>query len=190
MGGNLGIMMITKSAILVFDEGDGGLSDRSAAPTARAFKVCLGVDPRGGIRLLTEHLDDLAPLASAELGAVLDHLANGADRSLLAEPAYRCGELEIDLVGRRVLRDGAEVALTAREFAILADLARNAGKIRTVAELFESVWRKPFSDQSTYLWTYIHRLRERLEPDPRHPVYVLSRGNRGYMMPRPASAAA
>jgi len=97
--------------------------------------------------------------------------------------AYERGDLQVRFVERRVFLKDQEVALSAREFAVLVHLARNAGKIRSVAEIFESVWRRPLVDESAYVWTYIRRLRQKLEADPGRPEHVLTQGNRGYLMP-------
>jgi two-component system, OmpR family, KDP operon response regulator KdpE len=96
---------------------------------------------------------------------------------------YQRDGLEIDFDARRVRVHGSDVALTAREFGVLAYLAVNAGKIRTVGEIFEAVWERPYAGQATYLWTYVRRLRRKIEADPAQPVHVLSRGGVGYFMP-------
>ena len=85
--------------------------------------------------------------------------------------------------------DGQNVAVTRHELAVLAYLALHAGKRRTVAEIFEAVWGRPFSSEAAYVWTYIRRLRRKVEPDPRRPVYLLSRGGLGYFLPPPDDSA-
>jgi DNA-binding response OmpR family regulator len=98
---------------------------------------------------------------------------------------YRRGDLVIDFEARRVTCRACEVELTLREYEVLAYLARNAGKIRTLREIFESVWGRPYVSEATYLWTYVRRLRQKLELDPRQPMYVLSRSSLGYFVPAP-----
>jgi two-component system KDP operon response regulator KdpE len=116
---------------------------------------------------------------------LVDQLPDGwpTEESTHPRPVYRCGDLVVDFEARRVTLGEDEVALTSREYDVLAYLARHAGKIRTVREIFESVWRRPYTSEATYLWTYIRRLRLKLEPNPRLPVYVLSRSSRGYFVP-------
>lgn len=99
------------------------------------------------------------------------------------EPAYRYQQLEVDFHRRRVVFDGREVQLTAREFGVLAHLARHAGKISSVAEVFEAAWSRPYGDDAGHVWTYIRRLRRKLEPNPCRPVYVQSRPGLGYFVP-------
>jgi DNA-binding response OmpR family regulator len=126
----------------------------------------------------------LVVLSRDELHAVISRLAM---LDSVAYGRYRCGQLVVDFQARRVFLGEGEVRLTAHEYAVLADLARNAGTIRSIRGIFESVWQRPFRNQSAYVWTYIRRLRQKLEADPRHPVYLLSRNTLGYVLPKPDS---
>lgn len=96
---------------------------------------------------------------------------------------YRHRGLEVELEQRRARVNRREVRLTAHEFAVLALLARSPGKIWTIPEIFESVWGTHYSGEAAYIWTYIRRLRRKLEAEPDAPIYVLSRHGRGYFVP-------
>lgn len=88
----------------------------------------------------------------------------------------------VDLAGRRVLRDGAEVRLTPTEWQMLEILARNVGKIVGRRELLQEL-RGPHLDREThYLRVYIAQLRRKLEPDPAHPRHLHTEPGVGYRL--------
>jgi two-component system, OmpR family, KDP operon response regulator KdpE len=98
-------------------------------------------------------------------------------------PPYRCGRLEVDFGGHRVLLDGTEVALTPKEYEVIAYLARNAGLVLTHRQILQAVWGPEYGEESDYVWTYIRRIRNKIEPDPNEPRYVLTKLGVGYSMP-------
>lgn len=72
------------------------------------------------------------------------------------------GDLVIDLVHHGVRLRGESIELTAREFDLLAYLARHAGKICTQHLILRDVWGPEYGSESNYLRTYAHRLRKKL----------------------------
>ncbi len=88
--------------------------------------------------------------------------------------------LRIDFVGRRVRRGKAwqEVHLQRLEFELLEMLVTNAGRIVPSTSLKDRVWGKPVSDDVRAV--YINRLRQKLEPDPEHPIYIETIRGLGY----------
>jgi two-component system, OmpR family, KDP operon response regulator KdpE len=96
------------------------------------------------------------------------------------EPVLTVGELEIDLAARSVRRAGKRVALTPHEFALLALLARNRGKLLTHTTILREVWGPQYGRESHYLHVYISQLRRKVEPDPRRPRYLLTEPGAGY----------
>jgi two-component system, OmpR family, KDP operon response regulator KdpE len=108
----------------------------------------------------------------------------GADQ--IGEPAtYRSGDLEVDFGARRVRRAGEQVTLTAKEYQVLAYLAQHAGKVLSHREILRSVWGPEYGDEAEYVWTYVNRIRRRIEPDPEQPRYLLTMSGMGYSMPEP-----
>jgi two-component system KDP operon response regulator KdpE len=103
-------------------------------------------------------------------------------------PAYRYGDLEVDFGARRVRQGGAVASLTPREYEMLAYLARNAGKVLTHRQILQAVWGGQYGDEAEYLWTYVRRIRRKVEPDPERPRYVLTEPGVGYRVPEPAGA--
>jgi len=89
------------------------------------------------------------------------------------------GDLTVDVPGRRSSIDGRELALTVREFDLLAFLIRRPGQVFTRAELLERVWGWDFGDQST-VTVHVRRLREKIEADPTHPTRIATVWGVGY----------
>jgi len=103
---------------------------------------------------------------------------------------YQYGGLEVDFAALRVRLDGMELRLTRREFEVLAYLARNAGKVLLHRQILQAVWGSQYADESDYVWTFVQRIRRKVEPDRAHLRYVLTETGVGYSMPAPDVVAA
>jgi DNA-binding response OmpR family regulator len=90
------------------------------------------------------------------------------------------GELQIDCASREVRINGRPVALTAKEFDLLAHFARNPGRAFTRMQLLDSVWGTSFEGYEHNVNTHINRLRSKIEIDPAQPRYVLTVRGVGY----------
>ena len=101
----------------------------------------------------------------------------------LLNTQIRHGELEIDSAAREARYAGRTLALTMREFDLLAFLAGHAGQTFSKEELLRRVWGWDFGDTST-VTVHVRRLREKLEVDPSDPRLVLTVGRSGYRMAR------
>jgi DNA-binding response OmpR family regulator len=96
-----------------------------------------------------------------------------------AEPLVR-GDLRIDFEKRATELSGAPVDLTYVEFEILSVLARHPGRVYTRDMLLDRIWGdSAFRDQRT-IDVHIRHLREKLEPDPKNPGYLLTVRGVGY----------
>jgi two-component system KDP operon response regulator KdpE len=104
-----------------------------------------------------------------------------------ALPPYRHQGLEVDFGARRARLQGVDVALTRREYEVLAYFARNAGKILLHRQVLQAVWGGQYGDEADYVWTFVQRIRRKIEPDRRHPRYLMTEVGVGYFMPRPES---
>ncbi|WP_219419762.1 response regulator transcription factor [Pseudonocardia nigra] len=89
------------------------------------------------------------------------------------------GDLRVDRAGRRAELAGGELALTTREFDLLAFLVANPGRAFTRTELLARVWGWDFGDQST-VTVHVRRLREKLEADPTRPRRIATIWGTGY----------
>jgi two-component system KDP operon response regulator KdpE len=98
-------------------------------------------------------------------------------------PPYVYEDLELDFGARRVRRAGEDVSLTPKEYDILAYLARNAGKVMTHRQILQTVWGPEYGDEADYVWTYVRRIRRKLERDAEQPRYLLTEAGVGYRMP-------
>jgi DNA-binding response OmpR family regulator len=96
-----------------------------------------------------------------------------------ASPVLTVGDLEVDVVAHEARRGGATLALTAREFELLAFLMRHPGRAFRREELLEKVWGYTFGDTST-VTVHIRRLREKVEADPGVPRHLVTVWGIGY----------
>ncbi|MFE4698384.1 response regulator transcription factor [Streptomyces sp. NPDC056738] len=82
-----------------------------------------------------------------------------------ASPVLRVGRLVVDTSTRRVCRDDTEVTLTAKEFAVLEQLATRAGQVVGKPEILEHVWDFAYDGDPNIVEVYISTLRRKLGPD-------------------------
>ncbi len=122
------------------------------------------------------------PFSLRELEARVRALLRRGVATPEPEPAGRLvyRGLEIDPVARRVRVGGRPVNLTAREFDLLFELARHPGRVYTRAELLERVWGAGFEGYEHTVNSHINRLRAKIEPDAKNPVYVETVWGVGY----------
>jgi two-component system, OmpR family, KDP operon response regulator KdpE len=100
-------------------------------------------------------------------------------------PRYRHQGLEVDFGARRARLNGTDVPLTRREFEVLAYFARNAGKILLHRQVLQAVWGGQYGDEADYVWTFVQRIRRKIETDRKEPKYLLTEPGVGYRMPLP-----
>ena len=79
--------------------------------------------------------------------------------------------------------NGNEVSLTATEYRLLQTLATTMGRVLTPEELLASVWGPEYRDDKEILWVCLSRLRQKIEPDPKSPIHIVTRQGLGYLMP-------
>lgn len=96
--------------------------------------------------------------------------------------APRLGRTEIDWGKGTVRRDGREIPLTAKEFALLNKLWEARGNIVTIDALCAALWDGPLVGYENTLMVHIRRLREKLEKDPSHPRFLLTVRGLGYRL--------
>jgi DNA-binding response OmpR family regulator len=102
------------------------------------------------------------PFAFSELLARIQALIRRANQ--ISEPtSLTVGTLKIDLVRRKVLRDGKTVELQPREFALLEYLARNTGQVVSKTMIMEHVWDYNFDPQTNVVEVRICRLRDKVD---------------------------
>jgi DNA-binding response OmpR family regulator len=104
-----------------------------------------------------------------------------------APDVRRVGALEVDVTGHQARLRGEPLALTGREFDLLAFLLKHPGQAFTRAELMRQVWGWEFGDQST-VTVHVRRLREKIEADPATPALIVTVWGVGYRLDLPGAA--
>ncbi|HEU4670352.1 MAG TPA: response regulator transcription factor [Dyella sp.] len=97
-----------------------------------------------------------------------------------ASPRYDDGRLVVDQLRREVTLDGEPVALTRKEFAVLALLLRHAGRVVSQQQLLREVWGATHLQDTHYLRIVIGRLRQKLGDDPAEPRWLKTEPGVGY----------
>jgi two-component system KDP operon response regulator KdpE len=98
-------------------------------------------------------------------------------------PAFRAGDLAVDLVRRVVKVHDKEVKLSPKEYDLLRVLVQHAGKVLTHKFLLGELWDNLTDTQ--YLRVYVRQLRQKIEDDPEQPQYILTETGIGYRLKAP-----
>ena len=92
------------------------------------------------------------------------------------------GPLRVDFAYRRVSLNGAEIALTRKEYAVLAMLARYLGRVVTQQQLLKDIWGPSHVEDSHYLRVVVGHLRQKLGDDPAAPRFIATEAGVGYRL--------
>jgi two-component system KDP operon response regulator KdpE len=101
---------------------------------------------------------------------------SSGDSSLIMVDDY----LQLDFARRQVFAGGQEVKLRPTEYRLLYHLVQNAGQVLTHEMILSKVWGYEYRDESQYVRLYITYLRQKIEPDPSNPRYILTERGIGY----------
>jgi two-component system KDP operon response regulator KdpE len=118
----------------------------------------------------------------ARIRALLRRASPRRADSPFSANSYRSGDLLVDLERMRVTSHQRPVQLTPHEWAMLRVLVKYAGRVVSPRGLLQEAWGPDYGDEGDYVRTYIARLRRKLEPDPRHPRYILLERGLGYRL--------
>ncbi len=126
----------------------------------------------------------LKPIGNRELvarvRAALRRVGLSAEACRTKKIVFDDGHLSVDIAERQVRVKTQRVKLTPREFRLLALLMENAGHILSHHQVLEKVWGWEYIDDVDYVRIYILHLRQKIEPDPAVPHYVLTEPGVGY----------
>jgi two-component system, OmpR family, KDP operon response regulator KdpE len=112
----------------------------------------------------------------ARVRAALRRNARSIDRT----PLIKLGEVQVDLEKRTARGPDADIHLTPLEYRVLECLGRHAGSIVTQDQLMREVWGPDHLDDTRNLRVCIKNLRQKLEPDPPRPKYLITETGVGY----------
>ncbi len=93
-------------------------------------------------------------------------------------------ELTVNLETHEVFKDGEEIKLTPTEFDILVLLGENRGKVFSIENIYNSVWKQDFMQSDNTVMVHIRKVREKIEEDPRKPKYIKTVWGVGYKIDR------
>ncbi|MDG2537965.1 response regulator transcription factor [Dyella jiangningensis] len=120
------------------------------------------------------------PFGIQELMARLRVLLRSRPGEAEAPQRYDDGRLVIDLARREVTLDGQSLALTRKEYAVLALLLRHAGRVVTQQQLLRDIWGATHTHDSHYLRIVVGKLRQKLGDDPATPRWLKTEPGVGY----------
>ncbi len=122
------------------------------------------------------------PFSPRELVARVRAVLRRTERPVEAADVIRAGDLTLDVPRMRVDVAGHAAELTATEFALLAALARQPGRIFTRSQLLDAVHGIAFESYERAIDTHVKNLRRKIEPEPRQPRYILTVYGVGYRL--------
>jgi two-component system response regulator MtrA len=150
--------------------------------TARADTIDVVVGLESGADDYVRKPFEMPELVARVRAALRRH---GHEPATDASAILHLGPLRIDLAGRTVERDGADVPLTRTEFDLLAELARRPGQVFPRDLLLDRVWGYDYLGDSRLVDVAVGRLRAKIEADPTVPALVLTVRGAGYKAARP-----
>ena len=95
------------------------------------------------------------------------------------------GDVEVDFRARRIMSDGKQIRLSAKEFDLLSYLAAHPNRVIPHEELLHAVWGPEYGEEREYLRVFINRLRKKIEPNPQDPRFLIKEPWVGYSLKLP-----
>ena len=125
------------------------------------------------------------PFSLRELSARVRAQLRRADQAVAVETApamVDLGDVQVDLGGHRILRDGDVLPVKPKAFELLAFLIRHPGQAFTRDQLLEKVWGYDYFGDGRLVDVHVRRLRTKIEPDAADPRYVVTVRGLGYKL--------
>jgi DNA-binding response OmpR family regulator len=122
------------------------------------------------------------PFSPRELVARVRAVLRRTSSQAPSRAPVHAGDLTIDPAMRTVSRDGEDIDLTTTEFDLLLVLARTPGRVFSRSELLDRVQGMSFEGYERTIDVHIKNLRKKIEPDSRHPRYILTVYGAGYRL--------
>jgi len=158
-----------------------------------ALLSSIGQDLRPRIAAIADAVRELRRSGSGErelvstLGSEAARLDRYLTNLLELEPAtdqqpIKAGHVTIDLFQRAVAKDGTDIHLTPKEFTVLAELAKQPGRVLSHQHLLRAAWGPAQEGQTEYLRVAIRSLRQKLEREPSRPRIIINEPGVGYRL--------
>ena len=112
----------------------------------------------------------------ARMTVALRRISNGQ----IEKGVFSVGSITIDFNDNKVLVSGIEVKLTPTEYDLLIYLMNNEGKLVTRQDLVQRLWGSKYSEQPGQIRVLINQLRNKIEPNPEKPRFILNEPGVGY----------
>ena len=113
----------------------------------------------------------------ARVRTVLRHRTSGTTNGTAT-----VGPISVDILAHRVEKNGAEIRLTRKEFAVLAELARYPGRVVTHTQLLRTIWGEAHLADTEYLRVAVRGLRLKIEEYPAMPSLIQNEPGIGYRL--------
>ena len=123
------------------------------------------------------------PFSPEELVARIHALLRRVEWTPQPETRLIINQLELDIPHRQARVRNRKLHLTPVEYGLLVTLMRSAGKVVSHDDLLRSVWGEQYEGDYSVLRVNISRLRQKLEENPRRPIYIVTVPGQGYQMP-------
>lgn len=171
-------------------------------PDIDGFEVCRRIrasNTRIGIIMLTARSQEMdkvtglmtgaddyvtKPFNILALKARVRALLRRASMSAAQEPAKTSvltrGHISVDTERRSAYKNGVAIELTMKEFDLIEFLMKNPGRVYSRENLLDLVWGYDYQGDTRTVDVHIRRLREKLELDPAHPEYIVTKWGVGY----------
>jgi two-component system KDP operon response regulator KdpE len=140
------------------------------------------------VRALEMGADDYVtkPISRLEFMARVGAVLRRGNQSLAGDQHTHIDDwLVVDQTNREAFVGGQPAGLSATEYKLLACLLDNANRVCTHRSLLTQVWSWEYAEEINYLKVYIHHLRQKIEPEPCNPRYILTERGKGYFFQKP-----
>lgn len=154
---------------------------RATTPLTPIIMLTALDDPEERIAGLEHGADDYMakPFALRELQLRIDAMVRRARSLHVSTAPFVVGPFRVDPAHRRIMLRGREISLTTREYELFVFFLQNPERVLPRGDILREVWGWSFGEAST-VTVHVRRLREKVEPEPRFPRYLLTEWGRGY----------
>lgn len=182
------LLRTARPDVLVLDRMLPGVSGDDLCRQVRATAPLTSIIMLTALGAVGERIDGLEngaddyvakPFVLRELRLRIDAVVRRSRNARVAPTPFALGPFRVDPASRRIWLDGTEMTLTAREYELFVFLLRHPDRTLTRDDILREVWGWSFGQTST-VTVHVRRLREKIEPEPRFPRYLLTEWGQGY----------